>query len=202
MKLINKIFFIVFAIVLISLILVSVLYKQSIRDLSTYDNNFKALVLEKNELEKEAIAYKFSIEQLEYINDSILTDLNNTRVELGIKDNQIKQMQNIKTEIHTVDSVFVRDTIFRDNFVRLDTLLRDEWYYIKLQLEYPNKITINTKYKTDLDVFAYTSKEIVGVPKKCFVGRWFQKKHNIIRVEVNDKNPHSAIKEQKFIIIE
>lgn len=171
-------------------------------DIKVYDNNFKALNLENSELKNEVIAYKFDVEQLEFINDSIITDLNNTRKELGIKDKQLKQMQNIKTEIITKDSIFVRDTIFRNDFVKLDTLLGNEWYTVKLGLEYPDKIKINASYKTDMSVYAYTSKEILGIKKKCAIGRWFQKKHKIIRVEIKDRNPHAVIKESKFVIIE
>ena len=171
-------------------------------DISVYDNNFKALNLENDRLNKETIAYKFDIQQLEYINDSIIKKLNNTRRKLSIKDKQLKQMQSIKTEIITKDSIFFRDTIFKDNIVKLDTLLGDDWYKIKLKLEYPNKIGIQANYKSDLNAFAYSSKEIIGTPKKCFIGRWFQKKHKVIRVDVIDKNPHAVITEKKFIIIE
>lgn len=171
-------------------------------DIKVYDNNFKALNLENSKLKDEVIAYKFNVEQLEFINDSIITDLNNTRKELGIKDKQLKQMQNIKTEIVTKDSIFVRDTIFRNDFVKLDTLLGNKWYTVKLGLEYPDKIKIHASYKTDMSVYAYTSKEILGIKKKCAIGRWFQKKHKIIRVEIKDRNPHAVIKESKFVIIE
>lgn len=171
-------------------------------DIKIYDNNFKALNLENSELKNEVIAYKFDVEQLEFINDSIITDLNNTRKELGIKDRQLKQMQNIKTEITTRDSIFIKDTIFRSNFIKIDTTLGNKWYTVKLDLEYPNKININTSYKTDISVFAYTNKEILGVRKKCAIGRWFQKKHKVIRVEIEDNNPYAIIKESKFVIIE
>lgn len=172
------------------------------KDISLYDNNFKALNLENDKLNKETIAYRFDIQQLEYINDSIIKDLNNTRRELKIKDNQIKQMQSVKTEIITKDSIFFRDTIFKNNIVKLDTLLGDDWYKIKLQLEYPNKLGIQATYKSDLSVFAYSSKEIIGTPKKCWLGRLFQKKQNVIRVDVKDNNPYSEIKNKKFVIIE
>lgn len=166
-----------------------------------YDNNFKALNLEYSEIKKSAIAYKFDIEQLEYINDSIINELNTARKELKIKDREIKQMQYIKTEISTRDSVFIKDTIFRDDFVRLDTVITDKWHTIALSLQ-PSKLVINAKYRSELNVFASSSKEIVGTPKKCFIGRWFQKKHNVIRVDVKDNNPYSEIKSKKFVIIE
>lgn len=202
----NKYIKIIGGIVIVGVILAFIIMGNRISKLNesigTYDNNFKALNLENDRLSKEAIAYKFSAEQLEYINDSIIEDLNNTRKQLGIKDKQLKQMQSIKTEIITRDSIFFRDTIFRDNLPKIDTLLGDEWYKIHLELEYPSTIKIDAKYISDLSVFAYSSKEIIGTPKKCFIGRWFQKKHRIIRVDVDDKNPNAIIKEKKFIIIE
>ena len=55
-------------------------------------------------------------------------------------------------------------------------------------------------YKSDINVIAYSRKEIIGTPKKCFIGRWFQKKQNVIRVDVKDNNPYSEIKNLKIII--
>lgn len=168
---------------------------------STYDNNFKALNLEKDSLSKAAIAYRFNVEQLEYINDSVIEDLNNTRKQLQIKNKEILQMQSIKSEIRTKDSILIKDTIFRDNFIKLDTVITDKWHTVAISLQ-PSKLTIDAKYRSELQVFAKSSKEIMGTPKKCFIGRWFQKKHKVIRVEVHDKNPNAIITEKKFIIIE
>ena len=175
--------------------------KQLKESISVYDNNFKALNLENAELNKEAIAYKFDLEQLEYINDSIIKDLNNTRKQLKIKDKEIKQMQSIKTEVSVKDSIYIKDTIFKKSFIKIDTVISDKWHTTAICLQ-PNKLTISSKYRSELQVFAKSSKEIIGTPKKCFIGRMFQKKHNVIRVEAYDKNPNAIIKEKKFIIIE
>ena len=172
--------------------------KELIKD---YDNNFKALNLERDSLSKASIAYRFDIEQLEYINDSIINDLNNTRKQLKIKDKEIKQMQSIKTEITSKDSIIIKDTIFRDSFIKLDTVISDKWHTIAISLQ-PSKLTIDAKYRSELQVFAKSSKEIIGTPKKCWLGRAFQKKNKVIRVEVLDKNPNAIITEKKFIIIE
>lgn len=169
--------------------------------ISDYDNNFKALSLEKDKMYKEAIAYKFNIEQLEYINDSIIEDLNTTRKQLAIKDKELLQMQYIKTEIQTKDSIHIKDTIFRESFVSLDTTIKDKWHTIAVSLK-PTNLIVNATYTSELSVFAKTSKEILGTPKKCFIGRAFQKKYKVIRVEVHDANPYSIIKESKFVIIE
>ena len=190
------------------ILLIGVTWYQTIRintlntKIGFYDNNFKALSIEKDSLKNSIIAYKFNVEQLEMLNDSIIKDLNNTRKELKIKDDQLLQMQSIKTEITTKDSIFIKDTIFKDSFVKLDTSITNKWYNIKVELEYPSTIKVDATYKSDLSVFASSDKEILGTPKKCFLGRLFQKKYNIIRVEVVDANPFSEIKENKFVIIE
>jgi hypothetical protein len=170
-------------------------------EIKLYDNNCKAINLERDSLANTAIAYRFDIEQLEYINDSIIEDLNNTRKQLKIKDKEIKQMQSIKTEISSRDSIFIKDTIFRDSFIKLDTVITDNWHTVAISLQ-PSKLVIDAKYKSELQVFAKSSKEIIGTPKKCGLGRLFQKKQKVIRVDVIDKNPKSVIKESKFIIIE
>lgn len=167
-----------------------------------YDNNIKALSLERDSLNSNLIAYKLDIEELEMLNDSIIENLNTLRKELKIKDNQLLQMQSVKVESHTKDSIFIKDTIFRDNFIGLDTNITNPWYNIKIKLEYPSTLKLETNYKSDLSVFAYSKKEILGIPKKCFLGRIFQKRYKVIRVEVHDRNPHSIIKESKFVIIE
>jgi hypothetical protein len=202
MKTIKTIFWIFIGVLIISVIGMAKYISKLNEEIGIYDNNFKALNLENDNNKKYAIAYKFSAEQLNYINDSIITELNNTRKQLKIKDKELKQLQSIKTEVHIRDSVFVRDTIFKESFIRLDTLLGNEWYKTKVTLEYPNKIGLDMTYKSDISVIASTQKEIIGTPKKCFIGRLFQKKQKVIRVDVKDNNPYSEIKSKKFVIIE
>lgn len=202
MKTIKIIFWVFIGVLIISVIGMAKHISNLNKEIGVYDNNLKSLNLELSECEKYAIAYKFSTEQLNYINDSIINELNNTRKQLNIKDKELKQLQSIKTEVHIRDSVFVRDTIFKESFIRLDTLLGNEWYKTKLTLEYPNKIGLDMTYKSDISVIASTQKEIIGTPKKCFIGRWFQKKQEVIRVDVKDNNPYSEIKSKKFVIIE
>ena len=202
MKTIKTIFWIFIGVLIISVIGMAKHISNLNEEIGIYDNNFKALNLENDKNKNYAIAYKFSAEQLNYINDSIITELNNTRKQLKIKDKELKQLQSIKTEVHIRDSVFIRDTIFKESFIRLDTLLGDEWYKTKLTLEYPNKIGLDMTYKSDISVIASTQKEIIVTPKNCFIGRLFQKKQKVIRVDVIDNNPYSEIKSKKFVIIE
>jgi hypothetical protein len=173
-------------------------YKE---DIEFYDNNFKALNLEADSLKSKAIAYQFEIEQLEYINDSIVNKLNASRKKLAIKDKDIKQMQYILSEGNKTDTIIFKDTVFRDNFIKIDTTLGDKWVNVKLESLNPNTLSYNIKYTSELEVFAYTEKEIIGTPKKCFIGRWFQRKHKVTKVDVKDNNPYATIKNKKFIII-
>lgn len=202
MKTLKIIFWILVGVLIISVVVMAIYISNLNKEIEIYDNNFKALNLENDKNKEYAIAYKFSTEQLNYINDSIINELDNTRKQLNIKDKELKQLQNIKTEVHIIDSVLIRDTIFKDSFVKLDTLLGDQWYKTKVTLEYPNKISLDMTYKSDISVIASTKKEIIGTPKKCFIGRWFQKKQKVIRVDVKDNNPYSEIKSKKFVIVE
>ena len=165
-----------------------------------YDNNFKAINLENSELRNEIIAYRFDVEQLEYINDSIINTLNSTRKELGIKDKQLKQMQSIKTEIITRDSIYFRDTIFKESLVKLDTVLGDEWYKIKLHLEYPNKIGVDAKFDNEQYVIVHWKKVPVK-PRKCKFAEWFTRKRKEITVDVISESPYVTTKKQRFVEI-
>lgn len=169
---------------------------------STSMSNEKALLLNRDSLINNVRALTLTIDELEIANDSVIKDLNKARKDLKIKDKELKQLYNTKVEIKTTDTLILRDTIFKNESIKLDTLLGDKWYKTRLYLEYPNKITVHNAYTSDLDVIAYSSKETIEIPKKCWIGRLFQKKQEVIRVEVIDKNPYSEIKNQKFIIIE
>lgn len=177
------------------------LNKKYIDDIEIYDNNFKALNLKYDSLSNETTAYKFEVEQLEYINDSIVNKLDESRKELKIKDRDLKQMQYILSEGNKTDTILFKDTVFRDNFIKIDTTLGDKWVNVKLESLNPNTLSYNIKYTSELEVFAYTEKEIIGTPKKCFIGRWFQRKHKVTKVDVKDNNPYATIKNKKFIII-
>lgn len=201
-KILKTVFWTLIGILVISVVTMALYISNLNNRLGIYDNNLKAINLENSANKEQCIAYRFEVDQLNYINDSIVSELNEARNKLKIKDYELKQLQKIKTETHIIDSVLIRDTVFRKEFVKLDTSIVNNWYSTNITLEYPNKLLLDMKYTSDINVIASTQKEIIGTPKKCFIGRWFQKKHNVIRVDVKDNNPYSVIKESKFIIIE
>lgn len=170
-------------------------------ELSTSKSNEKAFIAENNGLKEENIAFKFTIDQLNYFNDSLTTKMNDVRKELKIKDNDLKQMQYLLSQAQKTDTIRFRDTLFIDKNLQLDTLIGDEWYNIRLGLKYPNLIATTPTFKSETYIVTSSKKETINPPKKCAIARWFQKKHHIIRVEVIEKNPYIENKQQRFIEI-
>ena len=143
---------------------------------------------------------QLNIEQLKYSNNITLDKLNKVRKELNIKDKELQKLQYQLSISNKTDTVVYRDTIFKED-IKLDTLIKDDWYSLNLNLEYPSTIIVNPKFKSEKYVVTSLKKEIKGTPKKCWLGRIFQKKHNVVRVEVVEKSPYIETKEQVFINI-
>lgn len=143
---------------------------------------------------------QLNIEQLKYSNNITLDKLNKVRKELNIKDKELQKLQYQLSISNKTDTVVYRDTIFKED-IKLDTLIKDDWYSLNLDLEYPSTIIVNPKFKSEKYVVTSLKKEIKETPKKCWLGRIFQKKHNVVRVEVVEKSPYIETKEQVFINI-
>lgn len=169
--------------------------------LSISKSNEKAFLMESSKLNKEIRVFKYSIEQLNYYNDSILIEMNNVRKELKIKDNELLRLSYLLTESSKKDTVIFRDTIFNDPKLSIDTVLGDKWYQLKLGLKYPNIITTEPSFISEKYIIVNTKKETIDPPKKFFLLRWFQKKHRVVEVNIMEKSPYSKTKEQKFIEI-
>lgn len=161
--------------------------------------NEKAFAEENSGLRDKNRAFQLTVEQLEYFNDSLITKMNEVRKELKIKDKNLKQMQYLLSEAQKRDTVVFRDTIFRDPELKVDTLLSDNWYQIKLGLRYPNTIITEPKFISEKYVIVDYKKETINPPKKCAIARWFQRKHKVIEVNVVEKNPYIENKKSKFI---
>lgn len=162
--------------------------------------NIKAYELENSALRDDTIEFQYTIEQLNYSNDSLNQKINKLRKELRIKDKDIQKLQYMVSESHKKDSIIIRDTIFMEN-VKVDTTLADDWSKLHLQLEFPNTVVADYSFKNESLVTTYLKKETIKPPHKCAFVRWFQKKHKVIHVEVHEQNPYCEIKEQKFINI-
>ena len=162
--------------------------------------NIKAYELENLALKDNTIEFQYTIEQLNHSKDSLNQKINKLRKDLKIKDKDIQKLQYILSENQKKDSIIVHDTLFTEK-VKIDTTLSDDWSKLHLQLEFPNKIVTEYSFKNESLVTTYLKKETIKPPHKCIFVRWFQKKHKMIYVEINEQNPYCEIKEQKFINI-
>lgn len=162
--------------------------------------NIKAYELENLALKDNTIEFQYTIEQLNHSKDSLNQKINKLRKDLKIKDKDIQKLQYVLSENQKKDSIIIHDTLFIEK-VKIDTTLSDDWSKLHLQLEFPNKVVTEYSFKNESLVTTYLKKETIKPPHKCIFIRWFQKKHKMIYVEVNEQNPYCEIKEQKFINI-
>lgn len=193
-------------VILVSLLSISVytLYTKNQKlkeETSTLISNQKAFIAENSSLKEENRVFKFTVEQLNYYNDSILQKMNNVRKELSIKDKNLKQMQYLLSEATKKDTILFTDTIFKDKGLALDTIIGDKWYNIRLELKYPNLITTNPTFISEKYIIVNKKKETVNPPKKFFLFRWFQRKHWVMEVHIKEKNPYIKEINNKFVEI-
>jgi len=175
---------------------------QSLKEeLSISISNEKAFIAENSSLKEENRVFKFTVEQLNYYNDSILQKMNDVRKELKIKDDNLKQMQYLLSEATKKDTIVFRDTLFREPTLDIDTLVGDKWYQMRLGLKYPSTITTDPKFVSEKYIMVDYKKETINPPKKCWLLRLFQKKHKVVEVNVVEKNPYIENKQQRFIEI-
>lgn len=129
----NKYKLILIGIVSILMLIGSTVYyyklnQRTRQQLELAANNVKAYASELDSVKTENRVFKFSVEQLQYYNDSILTKMEAVRKELKIKDNKIASMQYMLSEASRKDTIILNDTIFRDPSFVLDTIIGDQWY--------------------------------------------------------------------------
>ena len=170
-------------------------------EISVAMSNQKAFITENTSLKEENRAFKFTVEQLNYYNDSILQKMNDVRKELKIKDKNLKQLQYLLSVSTKKDTVLFTDTVFRDKSLALDTIIGDKWYNIRLGLKYPNLIYTEPTFTGEKYIIVNKKKETVNSPKKFFLFRWFQRKHWVMEVHIKEKNPYIKETNNKFVEI-
>lgn len=170
-------------------------------EISVSMSNQKAFIAENSSLKEENRVFKFTVEQLNYYNDSILQKMNEVRKELKIKNKDLKQMQYLLSEATKKDTIVFRDTLFREPILDIDTIIGDKWYSIRLGLKYPNLITTNPTFISEKYIIVNKKKETINPPKKFFLFRWFQRKHWVMEVNIKEKNPYIKEVNNKFVEI-
>ena len=120
---------------------------------------------------------------------------------MKIKDSKLKSLQYISSNFTKSDTIILKDTVFKDERIGIDTLLSDEWYSINVGLRYPSSITVTPKFKSEKTVIVSAKKETVNPPKRFFLFRWFQKKHIVLHVNVIEKNPYIEDQDNRYVEI-
>lgn len=147
------------------------------------------------------VALQLTIDQLNNCQDSILRELNATRKKLKIKDSKLNSMQYVASDFSKVDTVILKDTLFKEPSINIDTLLKDQWYQLHLGLKYPSMVIVEPVFKSEKHVIVSSKKETVNPPKKFFLFRWFQKKHIVLHIDVVEKNPYVNNEKNRYIEI-
>jgi hypothetical protein len=162
--------------------------------------NVEAYRIDNSDLKETARQYKMTIDDLTYSNDSLDKKIVRVMNELKIKDNKVKELQYQLTQANRTDTIKLVDTIFKEN-TNIDTTFGDEWYNMQLKLQYPSTVITSPTFNSEQFVYIYTTKVYNSTPSKCFFIRWFQKKHTVTEVKIEEKNPYINTVKQKFIEI-
>lgn len=173
-------------------------YKE---ELNTQILNVKALTAQNEGLDNQTQVLQLSIDELEYSKDSLLKRIDILVGEGKLKDKNIRELQYQLSEASRQDTVVFRDTLFKDPLLQIDTLYGDEWYKVNLSLRYPSTIVVNPSFKSERLVTMGLERQTVKPPKKCWLARLFQRKHDVMIVEIQEKNPYIDIKEERYIKI-
>ena len=187
---------------LLSLATLTYLYNSNRKlkaELIEQQSNVEALLTASTQREEENRMLKLSINQLKTSNDSISNKLLQSIKKLKIKEKDIEQLNYRLSTIKKTDTLYIRDTLFLDPSLNIDTTFGDEWMIYELGLKYPNEISINPTIKLENTIIVKETKTTVNPRKKFFLARWFQKKKKVREVLVIENNPYVIDSVSRFI---
>lgn len=167
----------------------------------TAEGNVKAYASMFESSEKQSMALQLTVSQLEYFRDSVLQELDNTRKELKIKAKNLKALQQVKSSFSKSDTIILKDTLFKEVSLHVDTVLGDKWYNVRIGLHYPSTVIVEPEFKSEKHIIISSKKETVNPPKKFFLLRWFQKRHMVLHVDVIEKNPYVDAESSRYVEI-
>lgn len=162
--------------------------------------NVEAYRVDNSNLQGSVRQYQMTMNDLRISQDSLDKKLLTIIDELKLKDKQIEYLEYQSAIIHKVDTIQLSDTIFLPN-VDIDTIIKDAWYKLELGLHYPAEINISPTFNSEKYIVVNSKKEYNKPKSKFFFIRWFQKKHQVIEVNIEEKSPYITNKKQKFIKI-
>ena len=167
------------------------LYRKELQNVEAYQASNSAL-------QNNVLEYKMTIGDLRNSKDSIDNKLAQIIDELKIKDKKIEYLQYQTKVIYKTDTLQLSDTLFVPT-AHVDTTLGDKWYTLNLKLDYPATVVATPTFTSEQFAIINSHKEFNKKPSKVFFVRWFQRKHNVVTVDIEEKSPYVTNKQSKFI---
>lgn len=167
--------------------------------------NLKAYIALNDTLKSTNRMFEFKASQLNYINDSLVNQMNTIRKNIGVKDKNLKGLGYIKSTVRIHDTVFVNRIRDGDKPLSIDTVINKKWYQIEIDYkggrcsECKDTLIVSPKVSSEKYVVISTSKEYVDAPKKWWLQRIFQKKEEVVDVKVVETNPYIYSDHERFI---
>lgn len=167
--------------------------------------NLKAYIALNDTLKSTNRMFEFKASQLNYINDSLVNQMNTIRKSIGVKDKNLKGLGYIKSTVRIHDTVLVNRIRDGDKTLSIDTVINKKWYQIEIDYkgsrcnECKDTLVVSPKISSEKYVVISTSKEYVDAPKKWWLQRIFQKKEEVVDVKVEEMNPYIYSDHERFI---
>ena len=167
--------------------------------------NLNAYIALNDTLRSTNRMFEFKASQLNYLNDSLVNQMNTIRKNMGVKDNNLKGLGYIKSTVRIHDTVLVNRIRDGDNSLSIDTVINKKWYQIEIDYkgskcsECKDTLIVSPKVSSEKYVVISTSKEYVDAPKKWWLQRIFQKKEEVVDVKVVETNPYIYSDHERFI---
>lgn len=158
--------------------------------------NTKALL---DDRDNEIIALQLSLDVLRHTNDSTIQNLLKQQEKLNIKNKELQTMISMASQFRVHDTLRLHDTIFKDPTFRMDTCFKDQWRTTCLDMQYPGDICVDATMVSKKEVYVTAKRETIEPPHWFFLCRWFQKKHTVTRVIINEENPYIENQENVYI---
>ena len=167
--------------------------------------NLKAYIALNDTLRSTNRMFEFKASQLNYLNDSLVNQMNIIRKRIGVKDKNLKGLGYIKSTVRIHDTVLVNRIRDGDKTLSIDTVINKKWYQIEIDYkgsrcsECKDTLIVSPKVSSEKYVVISTSKEYVDAPKKWWLQRIFQKKEEVVDVKVVETNPYIYSDHERFI---
>ena len=200
---------IIVACILLFILLFCVRQCQSnLAKLEGYETNWIALSNENNKNAKSSKAYELKISQMKYINDSLMNAMDSVRRTLKVKDSKLKGMGYIKSRVIIRDTIMLKQTIPKGATpIDIDTVINKKWYQIEIDYrgskcdDCNDTLVVSPRLTSEKYVTVSVTKEFVDTPKKIWLFRIFQKKRDVVDVNIQESNPYIYSDTNKFVEI-